>query len=67
MHIFVAAFANTVCNVDFFNELFTGRMKYVCQSTELCILRHFLKQSHGKCYHFLERKHPLKCLFTQIY
>lgn len=53
MHIFVASFANTVCSVEFFNELFTGKMKYVCQSTELYILRHFLKQSHGKLYHFL--------------
>lgn len=43
MHIFVVSFANTVCNVEFFNELFMGKMKYVCWSTELCILRHFLK------------------------
>lgn len=44
MHIFVASFANEICNVVvFFNELFMGKRKYVHQSTEFHILRQFLK------------------------
>lgn len=43
MHIFVASFANAICNVDFFNELFMGKRKHVHWSTELHILRQFLK------------------------
>lgn len=60
---FCGCFCKYSMQCSLFSELFMGKMKYVCRSTELCILRHFLKWRNGKWYHFLQRKHPLKRSF----